>query len=110
MKYTDMFSRLLANTVEVLRDVKLGPCYEWTAACGRDGYGKLSVREDGVVKKKKAHRMMVEVVRKRKIRKGLHVDHKCVNTKCIRFEHLKVCTPKTNMQLREIRKRRRNGQ
>jgi len=104
MKYPDLFSRLIANTEEVIVNPKLGPCYQWTAACGRDGYSKVSVREDGKVKKKKGHRLMVEVMRGRKVRKDMHVDHKCVNRKCIRFEHLKVCTPKTNMQLREKRR------
>lgn len=104
-KYTDMFTRLMAHTTEVLVDPDLGPCYVWTAACGRDGYGKLSVWEDGKVKKKKPHRMMIEVKRQRKVRKDMHVDHKCVNRKCIRFEHLQVVTPKKNMQLRDSRKK-----
>lgn len=104
--YTDMFTRLLANTKQVIVKPELGPCYQWTAACGRDGYSKVSIRVNGKVKKKKGHRLMVEVVRGRAVRKDMHVDHKCVNRKCIRFEHLKVCTPKTNMKLRESRKKK----
>lgn len=105
-KYIDLFTRLIANTVEVVVNPLLGPCYQWTAACGRDGCGKMSIREDGKVKKKKPHRVMVEVKRGRKIRRDLHVDHKCVNRKCIRFEHLQVVTPKKNMQLRDSRRKR----
>lgn len=108
MKYSDMFTRLMTHTKEVMVKEDLGPCYEWTAACGRDGYGKMSIREDGKVKKKKPHRVMVETVRGRKIRKDLHVDHKCVNRKCIRYSHLKVCTPKTNMILRDKRNAQKN--
>lgn len=66
------------------------------------GYAKISVKG----KSKFTHRVMFEWFNRRKIRKGLQIDHICCSRGCCNPLHLQAVTNKTNSKLRDKRKRK----
>ncbi len=67
-------------------------CWVWTAARGRDGYGRLWVDGKSVLAHRFAYDQFVGP-----IPDGLVLDHLCRNRACCNPEHLRVCTHRENI-------------
>lgn len=74
---------------------KSGTCWLWTAYTRRDGYGVINI--DNVATQ--AHRV-AWMLTHGPIEKGLHIDHMCYNTLCVRPVHLRAVTAKQNIENR----------
>ena len=68
-----------------------GPCWEWTGARGRHGYGNFG--DNG--KTWRAHRWAYERL-VGQIAAGLTLDHLCRNRACVNPDHLDPCTQQAN--------------
>ena len=73
---------------------KTDGCWNWTACCGRDGYGQFHI--DG--KWLRAHRYSLELKLGRPIAAGMQANHTCKqNHKCVNPHHLYEGTHQENM-------------
>lgn len=70
-----------------------GPCWDWTADCDRDGYGRFSVglRHGDLAGTYRAHRWCWEFLCGVQLGE-LELDHSCRNRKCVNPDHLEVMT------------------
>jgi hypothetical protein len=76
---------------------ELGPCWVWTAARMRNGYGYFAAeRVGGRNKMKYAHRVAWELEHG-PIGAGLCVMHRCDNPACVRADHLTTGTQRDNL-------------
>lgn len=84
-------------------------CWDWTAACTRNGYGKDSVptgyRPNRTVA---AHRVAWIVINQRTT-DGLHVLHTCDNCRCVNPDHLFLGTIADNAHDRSLKGRSCQG-
>ena len=71
-------------------------CWLWTGAVSPGGYGLMTV--DG--EKRPVHRISYELIAKRPLPKGSHIDHRCGNRRCVNWDHLELTT-KPNYQRTE---------
>lgn len=71
---------------------KTPTCWNWTASIRKDGYGRFRVNNN---KMDQAHRVSLVLIKK-KIPKGMWVDHICRNRSCVNPSHLRIVTPKQN--------------
>jgi hypothetical protein len=92
--------RLLSRTQVDLdgpRPVDDAPCWNWTGGTTKPdgtGYGQFSVgKRKGIL----AHRASYELTYG-PIAPGLHVDHLCLNKRCVNPAHLEAVTPLVNTQ------------
>ena len=72
-------------------------CWLWKAARRSNGYGHMTVWENGVKRYKAAHRIAFEFVRGM-IPEGLELDHLCRNRLCVNPAHLEPVTGSTNLR------------
>jgi hypothetical protein len=79
-----------------------GPCWVWTGALDKDGYGQVSVQG----KTKQAHWASYENERG-PVKDGLELDHKCENRPCVNPAHLQEVTHEENVRLIGERERAR---
>jgi hypothetical protein len=75
---------------------KFDGCWAWTAALTPAGYGKFAYQGKTAL----AHRLAYEDA-KGPIPTGLFIDHACHNRKCVNPGHLRLATPKQNMENRQ---------
>lgn len=87
-----LVNRILSKCVLGVTSWAGTPCWLWTASCCNKNYPHIKV--DGVARR--AHRVLWEIVNGRKIRDGYTLDHQCLNTRCIRPEHLEEVTRPVN--------------
>ena len=69
----------------------LGQCWLWTGYIQSEGYGTMSVRNRLIY----MHRFSYEL-HVRPIPDGMHIDHLCRNTACVRPDHLEPVPPREN--------------
>lgn len=102
MQYATLSARLLANSVPVACGCRL-----WTGRLNNDGYPVFSQRVEGKPHPvpQFAHRAAWSLANGKPVPKGLHVDHKCVDTRCIADAHLEAVTPAVN-QARKVQRRK----
>lgn len=68
-----------------------GTCFEWQGYLDKDGYGTFYFRK----KNRKAHRVAY-FLKYGDIPKGMVIDHRCKNRKCVNAEHFKLVTKLEN--------------
>lgn len=81
-----------------------GGCWEWTGTLTTKGYGKFSVKADGVNKYVYTHRLLFESING-DIPNGMFVCHSCDNPACCNPKHLWLGTNQDN-QRDSVSKRR----
>jgi len=79
-------------------------CWEWDLYKGKDGYGRISKRNNTY----QAHRLSWETFRE-KIPKEKCILHHCDNPKCINPNHLYIGTHQDNMDDMVRRGRQKNN-
>lgn len=79
--------------VDVVDD--LASCWNWTACKLPKGYGRFGIDGDVIL----AHRMSY-ILAHGTIPDGMHIDHTCYNTSCVRPTHLRAVTNKQNLENR----------
>jgi len=79
---------------------KTSECWEWTAGCDKDGYGKFDVHGKTV----RAH-IFSFFLHHGNIASDLLVLHRCDNPRCVRPDHLFAGTHKDNAQDRNSKNR-----
>lgn len=89
---TKLVRRILSKCVVGVTSWAGLPCWVWNGACCNKHYAAIKVA--GVTRR--AHRVLWELVTGRKIREGYTLDHKCLNTRCVRPEHLEEVTRSVN--------------
>lgn len=93
---TRLVQRILSKCVLGVTSWRETPCWVWHASCCNKGYPKIIVKEGLKWVVRRAHRVLWEIVNERKIREGYTLDHGCLNTRCIRPEHLEEVTRGVN--------------
>lgn len=72
---------------------QLGNCHVWTGHVNKYGYGTVGHN----YKVLKVHRVAYAMAYGR-IPRGLQIDHRCRNKRCVRPEHLRLATNRLNQQ------------
>lgn len=86
--------------------VKTDNCWEWQSRSG--GYGRVYISGKHE-RKTAAHRLSWELANG-PIPEGMFIDHICRNHACVRPDHLRLATPKQNLEhLAEIRANNTSG-
>src|SRR3990167_7564418 len=77
----------------------LGPCWEWTGACDRQGYGRFSTGSHGDNSQRPtlAHRLAYETL-VAAIPEGLEPDNLCRKRSCVRSSHIEPVTHLENVR------------
>ncbi len=92
----------------IFKKIKADPSGCWVVDGWNDGKGYQNISVGG--KTCKVHRVMFEWFWRRKLRKNVQIDHKCVNRSCCNPLHLQSCLNKKNSVLRNKRKRKHDCQ
>jgi hypothetical protein len=74
---------------------KVKGCWLWTASYDRHGYGQFCVGHNGKKRMCRAHRIAWALTYG-PVPEGMLVLHHCDNTLCVRPEHLKLGTKRSN--------------
>ena len=68
-------------------------CWQWTGPVDKDGYGKLSIRRNGIDQHWRAHRWVYSLS---KNLQDQDLDHLCQNKQCVNPDHLQHVDVRTN--------------
>lgn len=79
----------------------LGPCWLWTDALDRDGYGRVKIDYHNVMPHRFAYEMLVEF-----IPAGLTIDHVCRVRHCVNPAHMDPVTNAENVRRARFCERR----
>lgn len=73
-------------------------CWEYTKSVCNKGYPQFTYTDPETGKKvwKRAHIVFWELVNGRKVRDGYTLDHRCLNKRCIRPDHMEEVTRAVN--------------
>jgi len=99
-RYPTLAARLEANSVAVSCGCRL-----WLGRVNNDGYPVFTQRVNGKPVPQYAHRASWSIANNQPVPAGMHVDHLCVDTRCIAEAHLEVVTPAVN-QARKVQRRK----
>ena len=81
---------------------KSGECWVWKGSTATGGYGTID--------RMRAHRVSWELANRGTIPAGMFIDHICRNPSCVRPDHLRLATPKQNLEnIAEIRANNTSG-
>lgn len=74
------------------------PCWEWTGAVCNKRYAHFSWWDPAQKKQrwKRGHIWLWELVTGRPVKDGHTLDHRCLNTRCVRPDHLEEITRAKN--------------
>lgn len=75
------------------RTARVGDCLIWTGCILDAGYGQLTHAGSQLL----VHRAAFEEAHGQ-IPEGMYIDHRCGNRACVRIEHLRLATPKQNVE------------
>ena len=84
---------------------KTESCWIWIGDIEVSGYGRFWYKG----KTQKAHRLAYTKLKKKKIKKGLLICHKCDNPKCVNPDHLFQGTILENLKDRDAKNRQAKG-
>src|SRR5437899_12916066 len=75
-------------------------CWRWRACKSKSGYGKFSIRINGVAKSYRAHRFSMHIYKGFDLNSSELVLHKsiCTTRLCVNPEHLYIGTQKDNVR------------
>lgn len=71
------------------------PCWIWRLWTTHEGYGKVSIKRNRVVRSQLAHRWVWEQT-KGLIPQGMQLDHLCRQPSCVNPDHMEVVTNAEN--------------
>lgn len=95
-RYINLVDRILSNCIHRACRILDTPCWEWALSVCNKGYPQLKYYEDKKPVWKRAHIALWELVTGRKVREGHTLDHRCLNTRCVRPDHLEEVTRAVN--------------
>lgn len=88
------WAKVNKNGPTPIHNPELGPCWIWTGAIGKKGYGQFRYKDRMV----QAHRFIYEKL-VGPIHQGLQIDHICYNKACIRYlGHIEPVTSSENIR------------
>jgi hypothetical protein len=90
------------------KTVVAGPCLRWTGHLDRDGYGSISLFQDGLSKQVRAHHAAYFLAHARWPTSEV-LRHTCDNPWCVLAEHLAEGTHADNVRDKMTRGRHSNG-
>lgn len=94
-KYIVGHKEKLRKRMEDLYEInQVTGCWEWQGIKLPKGYGRRTIKGVTIC----AHRYFWEKYNKRKIGRGLQIDHLCRNTSCVNPKHLEEVTPTENLR------------
>lgn len=102
-----LFDRLFNRVIIVKHDENPDhDCHIWNGQTDgkEDPYGRISYKGQTI-----GTHVAMWKANKGKIRKGFHIDHKCLNRLCIRLTHLQEVTGLKNQRLRVKRAKHRGN-
>jgi hypothetical protein len=94
MIFTDVVAQRFWQKVD-----RSGDCWLWTASVTHNGYGQFTVGHGPAKVTHRAHRMAYQLL-VGEIPPGLLIDHTCHVRACVNPQHLRLATPKQNMENR----------
>lgn len=97
-RYKNIVDRLLSNCIHRECRILDTPCWHWALSVCNKGYAQTNYWDKALKKKiwKRAHILLWELVNRRKVRPGYTLDHRCLNTRCIRPDHLEEVPREVN--------------
>ena len=91
-----LLDRLLRKCVHKPCAILGTPCWHWTGSVCNKGYAQFAWKIAGKWFGKRGHIWLWELVTGRKVRDGYTLDHRCLNTRCVRLDHLEEVTRAVN--------------
>lgn len=101
--YSDLTKKRFYSKVD--KNPRYKGCHVWTGAKDTNGYGILTVNG----KNYSAHKFAWELAHKRKVPKGLVLQHVCDRPNCVKDSHLIPGTQKNNVEDRVKKNRSAKG-